>query len=320
MKRAFDILVSAFSILALFPLGLLIAIAVKLSDGGPVLYRQSRVGQFGRPFGILKFRTMVVGAERMGPSVTQGRDPRITAVGRLLRKTKLDELPQLWNVLKGEMSFVGPRPEVPRYVDTYTPEQRQVLLLKPGITDLASLLFRDEETLLRGVPDVEDFYVRYCMPKKIALNLEHAARCSLLKDAWIMLRTVLSLGSGLNTKSTDRRCSQGYAVVADSENSVRVARDVLKSPDIHMPLVAVFSDDPHTWGRKWDGLRVAGMPECLLSADWRERVKRVVIVLPHKQRNRAQEIKSALKDLTVTICTENNSGVETLPGLAAAGS
>ena len=145
VKRAFDLFFSALGLLALSPLLLLLAMAVKLTSRGPVFFRQQRVGQGGRLFYILKLRSMVVNAEKLGLSVTRDGDPRITPLGRLLRKTKLDELPQLWNVLVGDMSFVGPRPEVPGYVRQYTPGQRRVLELKPGITDLATIEFRNEE-------------------------------------------------------------------------------------------------------------------------------------------------------------------------------
>jgi lipopolysaccharide/colanic/teichoic acid biosynthesis glycosyltransferase len=128
-KRAFDVVFAAFGLLALAPVGALIALLVKLSDGGPVFFAQTRVGRGGRPFRIWKFRSMFVNADKAGLAVTSGRDPRVTWIGRILRRTKLDELPQLWNVLVGEMSFVGPRPEVPRYVQFYTPEQRAILEL-----------------------------------------------------------------------------------------------------------------------------------------------------------------------------------------------
>jgi lipopolysaccharide/colanic/teichoic acid biosynthesis glycosyltransferase len=148
-KCAFDLFFSVAGLLVLSPLLLLLAIAVKLSSRGPVLFRHRRIGQGGRPFDIVKFRSMVVNAENVGRSITPEGDPRITRMGRALRKAKLDELPQLWNVLVGDMSFVGPRPEVPRYVEKYTAEQRRVLALKPGITDLATLEFRNEEEMLR---------------------------------------------------------------------------------------------------------------------------------------------------------------------------
>jgi lipopolysaccharide/colanic/teichoic acid biosynthesis glycosyltransferase len=148
LKRVFDLCFAAAGLVLLSPVLLLLAALVKLSDGGPVFFRQQRVGQGGQPFWIVKFRTMVVNAEKAGPQVTRDADPRITRIGRLMRKLKLDELPQLWNVLVGDMSFVGPRPEVPRYVERYTPAQRRVLELKPGITDPASLEFREEEEML----------------------------------------------------------------------------------------------------------------------------------------------------------------------------
>ena len=159
MKRSLDLLFSITGLLALSPLLLLIILVIKFSDGGPVFFRQVRVGQGGRKFRIWKFRTMIVNAEKLGLSVTRDGDPRVTPVGRLLRKSKLDELPQLLNVLAGEMSLVGPRPEVPRYVEQYSPEQRRILELKPGITDLAILEFSHEEDLLRSRPDVERFYI-----------------------------------------------------------------------------------------------------------------------------------------------------------------
>ena len=149
-KRVFDLFFSVVGLLVLSPVLLVLAVLVKVSDGGPVLFRQQRVGKDGRPFYIVKFRSMVENADDLGLGVTRDGDPRITAMGRFLRKTKLDELPQLWNVLVGDMSFVGPRPEVPGYVARYTAEQRKVLALKPGITDLATLEFRKEEEMLKG--------------------------------------------------------------------------------------------------------------------------------------------------------------------------
>lgn len=204
-KRAFDLFFAAVGLLVLGPALLLIALIVKLSDGGPVFFLQRRVGQGGRLFWVLKFRSMVTNAERLGLSVTADGDHRITRVGRFLRKHKWDELPQLWNVLRGEMSFVGPRPEVPRYVEKYTAEQKQILSLKPGITDLATLEFRDEEALLRryargrcvGAPEagwtevgVEAVYLEYCLPRKIQLSLAYSARANVWTDMLIILRTL----------------------------------------------------------------------------------------------------------------------------------
>ena len=189
-KRLYDLCFATLGLLVLGVPLLLIACAVKLSDFGPVFFKQQRVGQRGRLFWIWKFRSMVVNADRLGLSVTRDRDPRITRVGRMLRKTKLDELPQLWNVFRGDMSFVGPRPEVPRYVERYTTAQREILKLKPGITDLATLEFRDEESLLAAAGDVETFYVEHCVPRKIELNLLYAAKASLWQDTLIILQTL----------------------------------------------------------------------------------------------------------------------------------
>ena len=189
-KRAYDLFFSAIGLVLLSPLLGVLGILVVLGDGGPALYWQLRVGLRGRQFRICKFRTMVLNAERLGAQVTQDGDPRITRVGRFLRKTKLDELPQLWNVLRGDMSLVGPRPEVPRYVERYTPAQREILNLKPGITDLASLRFRNEEDLLRGAADLEATYLNLCVPRKIELNLEYAAHANVWRDTGIILQTL----------------------------------------------------------------------------------------------------------------------------------
>ncbi len=189
-KRGYDLLFSAAGLVLLSPLFLMIAALIKIADGGAVFYRQLRVGQYGTPFWIWKFRTMTPAAERIGPLVTGDGDARVTRVGRWLRKTKLDELPQLWNVLKGDMSLVGPRPEVPKYVRRYTPGQRRILDLRPGITDLASVHFRNEEALLSHAEDVEEFYLRHCLPRKLRLNLEYAGRANLWRDTWIILQTV----------------------------------------------------------------------------------------------------------------------------------
>ena len=190
-KRLYDLGFSGMGLLCLSPVFLVLAVIVKVSDGGPVFYRQERVGVGGRRFRIWKFRSMVVDADRLGIAVTRDGDVRITRIGRFLRKTKLDELPQLWNVWVGDMSLVGPRPEVPRYVERYTPEQRVILELKPGITDLATLKFRNEEELLREAEDTERFYVEYCVPRKIELNLEYARGAGLWSDTVIILRTLL---------------------------------------------------------------------------------------------------------------------------------
>jgi lipopolysaccharide/colanic/teichoic acid biosynthesis glycosyltransferase len=189
-KRWMDLAGAGLGLVLLLPLGALIALAIKLQDRGPVFFGQLRVGQLGRPFRLWKFRSMIPGADRGGPRLTGAGDQRLTRVGRCLRRLKLDELPQLWNVLVGEMSLVGPRPEVPRFVQAYTPDQQEVLRYKPGITDLASVMFRREEALLAYQPDVEQFYLRFCVPRKIQLNQRYAMNATVLRDFWIIIRTV----------------------------------------------------------------------------------------------------------------------------------
>lgn len=190
-KRIYDVFFSLLGLILLAPLFLFIALAVKLGDGGPVFFRQERVGLGARPFRIWKFRTMFYGAERRGLSITAGQDSRITRVGYWLRRGKVDELPQLLNVLTGEMSLVGPRPEVPRYVALYSEQQRRVLSYLPGITDPASLEFRDEEALLANAKDVEEYYINYCIPRKLELNLRYAERRTIMLDTIIILRTIV---------------------------------------------------------------------------------------------------------------------------------
>lgn len=197
-KRLFDLFWSLLGLAVLWPLFLLIAFLIKLEDGGPVFFRQERVGYKGRPFYIWKFRTMVIDAEKRGKPLTVGRDPRITRVGYWLRRFKLDELPQLINVVSGQMSLVGPRPEVPQYVALYTPEQRKILDLVPGITDPASLAYRNESELLANFPDPEQVYVEKIVPEKIRLNLEYAQRATICTDVLIILRTIFSIGTKSN--------------------------------------------------------------------------------------------------------------------------
>lgn len=196
LKRLMDIVISGCALLVLWPLLLLIALAIKLDDPGPVFYRQVRVGRGGREFRIFKFRTMVVDADKKGMAITVGRDSRITRVGAFLRKTKLDELAQLLNVLAGEMSFVGPRPEVPKYVGLYTPYQRQVLLVRPGITDYASIAYRNENDLLEGAQDPERLYIEEIMPAKIELNMKYLHEISPLADLRLIFSTVAAVIRG----------------------------------------------------------------------------------------------------------------------------
>jgi lipopolysaccharide/colanic/teichoic acid biosynthesis glycosyltransferase len=194
-RRALDVATAAAGLAVLGPVLVGIGALVRLTSPGPALFRQERVGRDGRPFEILKFRTMVAGGQ--GPQVTRAGDARVTRVGRLLRRTKLDELPQLVNVLRGDMSLVGPRPEVPRYVAMYTPEQRRVLSVRPGITDWASIAYADEEAVLARYPDLERAYVEEVMPRKLALNLRYLERRGLATDLAILWQTARALvGSG----------------------------------------------------------------------------------------------------------------------------
>jgi lipopolysaccharide/colanic/teichoic acid biosynthesis glycosyltransferase len=192
-KRLFDIVFSLTGLMVLFPVFLAIAILIKREDGGPVFYRGVRVGRYDKPFRIFKFRTMVIDAEKKGGSSTADDDPRITKVGRSLRKYKLDELPQLINVLKGEMSFVGPRPEIQHYVDMFTEKERFILSVKPGITDWASLWNPAEGAVLAGSPDPEKTYMDKIRPEKIRLQLKYVRERSFWIDLEIIAQTLLTI-------------------------------------------------------------------------------------------------------------------------------
>jgi len=196
LKRLMDIVISGCALAVIWPVLLLIALAIKIDDPGPVFYRQVRVGRNGKEFRIYKFRTMVVDADKKGLQITVGRDNRITRMGAFLRKTKLDELAQLINVFTGEMSFVGPRPEVPRYVNLYTPYQRQVLLVRPGITDYASIAYRNENDLLAGAEDPERMYIDVIMPDKIELNMKYLREISPAADIRLILGTIAAVIKG----------------------------------------------------------------------------------------------------------------------------
>jgi lipopolysaccharide/colanic/teichoic acid biosynthesis glycosyltransferase len=189
VKRLFDIVVSAVGLLVLSPLLLLLALWIKLDSPGPVLYAALRVGKGGRLFRMYKFRTMVIDADRIGGSSTPDDDPRITRVGRILRRSKLDELPQLLNVLSGTMSLVGPRPQVTWAVELYTPEQREVLTVPPGITDYATIHFPNEGEILRGSTDPDRDYMEKIHPEKMRLSLEYVRRRSLGTDVAVLMRT-----------------------------------------------------------------------------------------------------------------------------------
>jgi lipopolysaccharide/colanic/teichoic acid biosynthesis glycosyltransferase len=193
VKRLFDIITSITGLLALSPLLLVAAAWIRLDSPGPVIYLQERVGKGGTLFRLLKFRTMRVGAERERAITVGKRDPRITRSGYWLRRFKLDELPQLVNVVRGEMSLVGPRPELKVFVDRYTPEQLRVLSVSPGITDRASIRFRNENGLLEGKPDPIRYYQEVILPEKLRMNLEYVANRSFFGDIGIVMSTLLSV-------------------------------------------------------------------------------------------------------------------------------
>jgi lipopolysaccharide/colanic/teichoic acid biosynthesis glycosyltransferase len=196
-KRMLDVAGSALSLLLLLPVFAIVAVIIKLDSPGPTFFRQERVGLGGRPFRIFKFRTMVVGAARAGTALTVRGDTRITRAGMFLRKSKFDELPQLINVLAGDMSIVGPRPEVPEFMKFYTPDQRAIILsMRPGITDYAALLFRDESSLLDRERDPIGVYRREIMPIKFACYEHYNREIGMLNDLRIILATLLLLVAG----------------------------------------------------------------------------------------------------------------------------
>lgn len=190
MKRLFDLVCSAIGLVFVGPILVLLAIAIKLTSRGPVFYRGPRIGLHGRPFHIYKFRTMVVDADKIGGSSTPEDDPRVTRVGKFLRKYKLDELPQLINVVTGEMSLVGPRPQVAWAVERYTAEERAVLSVRPGMTDRASLKFANEGEILKGSTDPDRDYWEKIHPEKMRLALEYVKDHSVMTDIRIILETI----------------------------------------------------------------------------------------------------------------------------------
>lgn len=192
-KRICDILSALLLLIVLSPLMVLIAVLVKCTSKGPIFYVQSRVGRYNKDFRMYKFRTMRVNADKQGLLTVGGHDSRITKIGYWLRKSKMDELPQLWNILKGDMSVVGPRPEVRYYVNYYTPEQMKVLEVRPGLTDRASLAYIDENTLLGASMDPQQTYIEDIMPKKLALNFEYIHHMSPAEDMRIIARTCLKI-------------------------------------------------------------------------------------------------------------------------------
>jgi lipopolysaccharide/colanic/teichoic acid biosynthesis glycosyltransferase len=202
-KRFIDISLSLLGLILLAPTFIIISGLIKLGSPGPIVFRQRRVGKNGKLFWILKFRSMVVGADRIGGGITLGNDPRVTRLGTFLRRWKLDEIPQLWNVLRGEMSLVGPRPELPSYVAEYSYEQKNVLKAKPGITDPASLRYRDESHALQQCPDPERWYREKILPHKLSLSLLYARNISFAHDLSLLLSTIKSVMKSAETKKRD---------------------------------------------------------------------------------------------------------------------
>lgn len=190
-KRLLDLLAAVVGLVLLLPILAAAAVAIRLTSPGPIIFAQVRLGLHGRPFRMYKFRSMVADADRRGSSVTVGGDPRVTAVGRFLRRTKLDELPQLWNVLRGDMSLVGPRPEVPEFADLFPERYRRILHVRPGITHRCTLAFRSEESILADgrVENSRRFYIDHVMPRKLAMY-EECLQDSLLRDVLTILETV----------------------------------------------------------------------------------------------------------------------------------
>lgn len=193
IKRCFDILMGILLLIILSPILLFITIWIKLDNPGPAFFRQTRVTQYGKEFRIFKFRSMIVGAPQKGSAVTTANDDRITRSGRFIRKTRLDEIPQLLNIITGDMSFVGTRPEVPKYVKAYTDEMKATLLLPAGVTSLTSIRFKDESRLLEGQEDVDRAYIEKVLVEKMKINLETIDQYSFWNDIKIMIQTVVAV-------------------------------------------------------------------------------------------------------------------------------
>ena len=193
LKRAFDLVAGVAGLLVLSPVFLVLAILIKLDSPGPVFFRQERVTQYGKHFRIFKFRSMVNNADKIGTQVTVGNDSRITRTGKLIRKCRLDELCQLIDVFRGTMTFVGTRPEVPKYVAAYTPEMQATLLLPAGVTSLASIMYKDEDQLLDGAEDVDATYTQQVLPDKMRYNLEAIEKFSFWGDIKLMFMTVFAV-------------------------------------------------------------------------------------------------------------------------------
>lgn len=193
LKRTFDVAAASILLVLLAPVMLFVAVWIKLDSPGPVFFRQTRITQYGKEFRIFKFRTMVNNADKMGYAVTVGNDSRITKVGTIIRKYRIDEFPQLFNVLTGDMSFVGTRPEVPKYVAAYTEEMYATLLLPAGITSKSSIEYKDEDTLLMNSDDVDDVYLNVILPEKMYWNLKSASEFDVSSELKIMMQTAVAV-------------------------------------------------------------------------------------------------------------------------------
>ena len=209
MKRITDLIMATFGVILLSPVLLALAALIKLDSHGPVFYRGVRAGRFGKPFRIFKFRTMVVDAEKLGGASTPEDDPRVTQVGRFLRKHKLDELPQILNVIAGEMSLVGPRPQVLWAVERYTEEEKNILDVRPGITDLASVKFRDEGEILKDSADPDRDYFEKIHPEKMRLSLEYIRTQSFWLDCKIIWKTLGAIVPGAGRDRSEARAERG---------------------------------------------------------------------------------------------------------------
>lgn len=203
LKRGMDILAAFLLLVLLSPVFLVLAVAIRVDSKGPLFFRQVRVTQFGKTFRIFKFRTMVNDAEKKGSQVTVQNDSRVTRVGAKIRRIRLDEIPQLLNVLTGDMSFVGTRPEVPKYVEKYTPEMMATLLLPAGVTSTASIAFKDEDELLQAAENVDEVYVRDVLPQKMAYNLEYLRNFSFGRDIGLLFQTVFRVFGVSGSRRTD---------------------------------------------------------------------------------------------------------------------
>lgn len=193
LKRTMDVILSLTGLVIISPLLFIISMCIKLDSRGPVFFKQTRVGRYEEPFQIFKFRTMIVDAEKKGKQITVGKDSRITRTGQFLRKYKLDELPQLINVLIGDMSLVGPRPEVPKYTAYYTNEQKRIFEIRPGITDYASIKYRNENEVLAKSEDPEKTYIEEVMRDKLSLNLKYLDQQSVINDVKIIFMTIIAI-------------------------------------------------------------------------------------------------------------------------------